>query len=322
MNYSNLIDIDKLLVKTQALMEKVYEVRESFGLQPQIDHVGACINYTDLNPMTREFLSETLNLIVDFVYNVTTQDTMLSEFVKTRSKSAAQTNLFQKARKKFRAYADLGSMPQDSEARDLARGQFCELLLFAFLQHYYHAVPVLRKMPLVTNLNIERHGADAIHMATEDDKYVLYIGEAKSVDKQSGNNFRTSLTNAIKDGYLHYNKHRQEIDQYVYEEFVPAELETVIQDYIEGRLNDIEIRIVCLAAYQTQNCNPQKTDRQSILDEIIGTIQDSITDRWKTTLHGGIPSNIVPRFRYIMFPLEELESTISHFVHLLWGATK
>lgn len=54
------------------------------------------------------------------------------------------------------------------------QGQYGELLLFNFIQHFFKAAPLLRKMPITTNPGLERHGADAIHYLDNGDEQIFF----------------------------------------------------------------------------------------------------------------------------------------------------
>jgi len=167
-----MIDVDSILIKTDAFIRTMYAVRDDFGLAADTRHLATCINRVDLQEMRDRFIEELTNTIVAFVYSPEKQLEIKNKLIEDgRDESNAWVHLLKRARKKFR--------PSD------LRGQFSELLLCNLLQHYYKAAPLLRKMSITTNPALERNGSDAIHLAVCDGKYRMYLGEAKTY-KRSG----------------------------------------------------------------------------------------------------------------------------------------
>ena len=296
---TKLVDTEKLLANTQAFIDTMYVVREDFSLIPSKEHIGTCINYSDLLEMREEFIDELTHTVTQFVYSKVNQDRLLAEFSKGRADSAAHSNLIKRAKSKFRT--------------SYLQGQFSELLIFNLLQHYYKAAPLLRKMPITTNRQVERHGADAIHIAQENGRYLLYIGEAKTYNPQNKKGLKTAINDAVSDVInKHYKNHRKELDLYVYEEFIPIELEKVAQDYLEGRLNNIEVHLVCIVAYDIKS-SINGMSREDILEQIIDDIRIETKNIKNTKTFKEIPPQIIPRLNYIIFPIQEMDNLIDIF---------
>src|SRR5215213_3629726 len=175
------IDIDSLLTETTAFIETMYAVREDFSLVPKKEHIATCIGYADLQEMRDEFVEELVGTLIPFVYSAEKSEEILEKFRKNRSEHAAREKLRRHCLRKFR--------------RSSSQGQFSELLLCSLLQHYFHAAPLVRKYPITTNPEVERHGADAIHVARKDGKTIFYLGEAKTY-KQAGG-LKAALKNAV-----------------------------------------------------------------------------------------------------------------------------
>lgn len=127
-----MIDLDRLLTRTDAFLNTLHIVRDGFGLLPAKDHIGTCINYVDLREMRSQFVEELASTIVTYVYAPDRQRKLIADLMyEGRDEASAQRRLYGLARKKFRP----SSM----------QGQFSELLLCNLLQHFFKAVPLVRK---------------------------------------------------------------------------------------------------------------------------------------------------------------------------------
>lgn len=148
-------DLAALKTCTTSLMNHMHVVQQSFQLLPDKDHYGTCINYVDLKEFREEFCGELINTIAEWVYSQKRAKEMLTIFeAEGRSQHNAMMKFMQHTFSKFR----------DRDKRKLFnQGQFGELLIFNFLQHFFGAVPLLRKMLIKTSKKMEVNGADAIH---------------------------------------------------------------------------------------------------------------------------------------------------------------
>src|SRR5579863_2901488 len=162
--------IEDLLVSTEAFIKTMHAVRDIFSFEPTKQHIATCINYADLQEMRNSFIREMKNMINSFVYSAVKQQSLIEAFSDGRDLAGAYTELHQRACDKFRTSS--------------LKGQFSELLLCNLLQHYFRAAPLLRKMPITTNPQVERHGADAIHVGENAGKRILYLGEAKTFHRE------------------------------------------------------------------------------------------------------------------------------------------
>ena len=59
-----MIDIRRLLLNTDRFISTLHVVQEPFGLQPDINHVGMCINYMDLQEMRERLVEELVDRLV------------------------------------------------------------------------------------------------------------------------------------------------------------------------------------------------------------------------------------------------------------------
>jgi|BarGraIncu00222A_1022003.scaffolds.fasta_scaffold15746_2 hypothetical protein len=290
-------DVESLLVKTEAFINTMYYVHDDFTLIPKKDHIGTIINYSDLQQMRNDFVEEMIHTVVKYVYSEEEQNKIIGVFTNEgRDKSAAYSKLTRKATQKFR--------------RDHIKGQFSELLLFNLLQYHFKAVPLLRKMPITTNPKLERNGADAFHISHQNGKYILYLGEAKTYNRETSS-LRSALKDSISSILEHYNNHRNELNLYIYEDFIPNELEKIADNYINGKLKDIEIHLVCMITYDNKkdvngNC------REELINSEISSITEE-TKKIKKDVFREIPSILIPRINYIIFPIKNMNELIEVF---------
>lgn len=293
------VNIDKLLANTQAFINTMYVVREDFSLTPNKNHIGTCINYADLIEMREEFIEELVHTVTQFVYSKNKQSKLVSEFSKDRDNSAAQSKLVKRAKTKFRT--------------SYLQGQFSELLVFNLLQHYFKAAPLLRKMPITTNVQTERHGADAIHISYQDGKYLLFVGEAKTYNPKDKKGLKSAINDAVSDAIeKHYKNHRKELSLYVFEDFIPKDLENIAKEYLEGKLDNIEVHLVCIVTYDIKK-EITGINRNDILDEFIEDIRMETKNISNSKTFKSIPANILPRLNFIIFPVQELDKLIELF---------
>ncbi len=293
------IDFDSLLTKVDALMRTMHVVRESFSLPPTKDHIGTCISYSDLIEMRPEFIRELKSSATAFVYSVNKQQELLQKFRdQGRDEAGAWEIIADRAKEKFRP----GNM----------RGQLSELLLSNFLQHYFRAVPLLRKMPITTNPRLERNGADAIHIRKNDQgEFTLYLGEAKTIHRRT-DSFKGAIVESVDDIVKHYQEHRNELYLYTYEDFLPPELEGIATAYIEGSQKNITVELVCIATYNCKNSPGGKNERE-ILESIIESIRDEAKEASSHPVFARVPQNLLPRLNYILFSVSNLNRLIEEF---------
>lgn len=297
------IDVEPLLVTVEAFIETLYVVRDAISLPPTKQHISACINYADLIEMRDEFIRELVHTAIPFVYSPAKQKAILRKLKKGRSDGAAMSELMRRTKEKFRT-SDL-------------RGQFSELILCNVLQHYFRAAPLLRKMPITTNPQIERHGADAIHVGSRNGSYVLYLGEAKTYDRKQ-DAFKDSLSDAIDSALEHYGSHRFELDCYLYEDFLSPELETVADEYKAGRLGNMEVEIVCIATFD-QQASISGANREERLANTLECVRRLATHETFKAVLQRVPKELLPRMNYVVVPTTSLKTLLAAFQKHLGG---
>lgn len=289
--------INNLLVPTEAFIRTMYAVHDVLAFEPTKNHIATCINYADLQEMRDNFIREMKNMVNSFVYSATKQKELIAALSNGRDLGGAYTELHQRACEKFRS-TDL-------------KGQFSELLLCILLQHYFRAVPLLRKMAITTNPALERNGADALHVGEDSGNWRLYLGEAKTFHRAQRSS-SDAIVECLESILTHYNSHRKELNLYTYEDFLSPELETLAQQYQNGEVPDVEVHLVCLATY---NCDRLLSgmSRQEYLGNIIANIRadaDAVRNR---QIFSQFPPQLIPRLNFILFSVRDLDNLIEAF---------
>jgi len=298
-------EIEKLLSCTKMFMNHVHFVQQSFNLLPDKKHFGTCINYVDLQEFREEFCLELIRTIPEWFYSQTKAANILNTLItEGRSSQNAQAALITLTFDKFR---------NSSTDKLLIQGQFGELLLFNFLQSFFKCVPLLRKMPITTSVELERFGADAVHYKLEGGKNLFYLGEAKTYSSKY--KFPVAFEDAIDSILNTYAEHRKELGRYVYDSFIDDSLIQVATDYKNGKLKNVEVQLVSVITY----CENQKVDKDNEA-QIKADIIKIISERGKALdrkLFKKIDSGLHPRFNYIILPVWELDVLLKQFQKLI-----
>ncbi|MES2458685.1 MAG: DUF1837 domain-containing protein [Bacteroidota bacterium] len=287
------IDFEKLLPKMEAFIRTMHHVSMDLEIKPKKKHIGTCINYNDLIQLKEEFIKELLASVTRFVYSKAKGKEIVQKLETDHETEDAFNLLNQQAKDKFRPYT--------------VQGQFSELLLFNLLQYHFKAVPLIRKMKITTNVQLERNGADAIHVATSDNKYILYLGEAKTYTSGFKAGFKKSLTSIVET----FSKHRNELDLYKFEDFLEPELIDLATKYINSELDNIEVHMVCIVTFCVGDV-PLGDDRQKTIDKYMSTITDEV-DKIIDSDYPDIQEPILARINYIFMPVNGLEKLIEDF---------
>jgi len=299
-------DIAKRLIENDSLFNKVHVIQQSFDILPDDkEHVGVCIKYQDLAEMRSEFINELVDSVVDWVYSSEKYETLISDTMGMgKSIASANSAIIAKARQKFRI---------GTGEKLLIQGQFGELLLFHFIQRHFGAVPLLRKMPITTSSAHERFGADAIHYKIDDDKNVLILGEAKTYT--SDYKFNAAFEDALVSILDTYDKHRQEMNLYLHEDFLDAEMDKVAESYLNGTMDKVEVHLVSIVTY-----NETHKLKITSQEDILAQIEVLIKSRYCNFDNGKIDlenNPILNRITYIAFPIWDLEALAEAFQDLL-----
>jgi len=299
-------DIVKRLINNDSLFNKIHVIQQRFDILPDNkDHFGACIKYQDLGEMRNEFINELVDSVIDWVYSTQKYKRIIDALIaKGKSESAANSELLRKAREKFR---------KGDDSNLLIQGQLGELLLFHFIQRCFDAVPILRKMPILTSSKHERFGADAIHYKVDTDKNVIIIGEAKTYI--SDYKFNPAFENALDSILATYENHKEEMNLYVHEDFLDAEMDKIAESYLNGTMENCEVHLVSIITYN--ETEELKTTNQS---DILAQIKRIIEKRYRDFSNDKInitTNPILNRISYIAFPIWDLKQLAQTFQDLL-----
>ncbi len=286
------INLENLLTDTSRLINTMYFVKNAY-FWDRDDTICTCINFAYLLCMRDEFLQELVSTIIDYVYHEKKQESIIKKI--SPKPSIGYSFLFQQATNKFRNCS--------------INGQFAELLIFNLLQHHFRAVPIIRKMTLTTNTELERNGADSIHIGKSNGKYVMYIGECKNYNFDKC--FNKSFHDALDDVIEHYKNHRNELNLYTYDEFISPELEEFARDYLEGK-EEIELNMIAMASYN-ETIDIKGTNKNEKLNFIMNQITRSVESLKKEYVLKKIPEELHPRIHFILFPLWELSELLNRF---------
>ncbi len=300
-------DILKRLVQNDALFKKIHIITQTYDILPSDkEHIGAYIEYQDINELREDFLEELTDSIVDWIYSSEKFNELEQKAVsKGKTEAAATQEVGRKAKQKFRANHNSDKL--------LIQGQLGELLLFHFIQKCMKAVPLLRKMNITTSSDHERFGADAIHYKVEKEKNILVLGEAKTYT--SAYKFAEAFSDALDSIVNTYKKHRSELNLYVHEDFLDVEMNAVAEEYLNNTLGNVEIQLVSIITYN-------ETTQLKIENEegIKRQIEEVIENRYKQYDKSKIDimnNPILKRITYIVFPVWDLKDLAERFQNMI-----
>jgi hypothetical protein len=300
-------DILKRLIKSDALFKKIHIISQKYDILPNDkEHIGAYIEYQDIDELRDDFLEELVDSIVDWIYSAEKFAYLKKKaMAKGKTEAAASQEVGRKARNKFRS--------NHNDDKLLIQGQLGELLLFQFIQHCMHAIPILRKMSITTSTDHERFGADAIHYKIENGKHIIIFGEAKTYTSKY--RFNEAFEDALDSIVNTYKNRREELKLYVHEDFLDAELNGIVEDYLNNELNPVEVHLVCIVTYNEVS-NIDKTSESAIKAQIEKIIEDKYKNFDKSKID--IENNpILTRITYIVFPVWDLKDLAERFQNLI-----
>ncbi|MBL7730021.1 MAG: DUF1837 domain-containing protein [Chitinophagaceae bacterium] len=294
------IDIKPLLNKIDSLIATTFFVKAEVGLTPKSEHIITSIKYQGLNQMRTQFVRRLVNSIVKYVFSKSKLEALTKELTQLEKLDDGDIHaeIFQQARQFFRS-SDV-------------RGQFSELLLFNFLQYYFEALPVVRKMVITTNPEVERHGADAIHLGKSvPGGFQVYLGEAKTYT--SG--FKGAFENAIKSIVSAYREHRSELQLYKYEEFLEPEVRSLMKDYLNIKI-ELPVKLVVIISYCT-GATPDKASseeyQQHYIEHVLNECLKIKDSHYKDSDNKPVNHALLKEINYILFPVNDLEKLLEEF---------
>lgn len=300
-------DILKRLIKNDSLFNMIGVVVQQYDILPKNkEHIGAYIEYQDLQELRDEFVEELSYTIVDWIYSSEKYEEIKKNMVNSgMSEAAASEYIGRKAKNKFRANKNSENV--------LIQGQMGELLLYHFIQKYMKAVPLLRKMKIATSPNHERFGADAIHFKIENGKNIIILGEAKTYT--STYKFNEAFSDALDSILNTYNNHRSELGLYVHEDFLDDEMKVVAEKYLNNKLKPVEIHLVSIVTYN-ESSKLNKIDETGIRNNIKKIIEDRYRNYDKNKIDMD-RNPILSRITYIVFPVWNLKELAEKFQKLI-----
>lgn len=300
-------DILKRLIKNDSLFNMIGVIVRQYDILPNNkEHIGAYIEYQDIQELRDGFVEELSDTIVDWIYSSEKYEELKKKLVNSgKSEAAASQHIGRKAKNKFRANKNSENV--------LIQGQMGELLLYHFIQKCMKAVPLLRKMNIATSSDHERFGADAIHFKIENDKNIIILGEAKTYTSKY--KFNEAFSDALDSILNTYNKHRSELGLYVHEDFLDDEMNVVAEKYLNNTLKSVEIQLVSIVTYNELS-KIDKIDENTIRNNI----KKIIEDRYRNYDKNKIDMNknpILSRITYIVFPIWDLKELAKKFQKLI-----
>ena len=300
-------DILKRLIKNDSLFNMIGVIVQQYDILPNNkEHIGAYIEYQDIQELRDRFVEELSDTIVDWIYSSEKYEEIKKKLVNSgKSEAAASQYIGRKAKNKFRANKNSEDV--------LIQGQMGELLLYHFIQKCMKAVPLLRKMNIATSTDHERFGADAIHFKIENGKNIIILGEAKTYTSKY--KFNEAFSDALDSILNTYNKHRSEVELYVHEDFLDDEMNEIAEKYLNNTLKPVEIQLVSIVTYNELS-NINKIDEDTIRNEIEKIIEERYRnyDNNKIDI---IKNPILSRITYIVFPVWDLKELAGKFQKLI-----
>lgn len=300
-------DILKRLIKNDSLFNMIGVIVQQYDILPNNkEHIGAYIEYQDIQELRDGFVEELSDTIVDWIYSSEKYEEIKKKLVNSgRSEAAASQYIGRKAKNKFRANKNSENV--------LIQGQMGELLLYHFIQKCMKAVPLLRKMNIATSSDHERFGADAIHFKIENDKNIIILGEAKTYTSKY--KFNEAFSDALDSILNTYNKHRSELVLYVHEDFLDDEMNVVAEKYLNNTLKSVEIQLVSIVTYNELS-KIDKIDENTIRNNIKKIIEDRYRNFDKNKIDMS-KNPILSRITYIVFPVWDLKELAEKFQKLI-----
>lgn len=289
--------IAEMLANTDRFFANVHHFECALHSIPGKSHRGATITHQDLSERRADFVRELRNTMSAWVFSKQHYKQIFEKEVAARGGDIqnAASNIHEIVHERFR--------------KGHPNGQFGELLLFNFIQHFFKAAPLLRKMQLTTNPKIERHGADAIHYYPDGDKHKIYVGEAKTY--ASKYKFNEALTSAINSAFDGFQNLSSELSLYIYNDFIEPALHPVAQGVRDNTLPGIQYELVCVVSY-AETSTKSAADEATIKSRIEKILNDRMAS-YDMTPHAAKCQVTLGRFHYFVLPVWELDKILVEF---------
>ena len=282
----------------------MHYVIQDLNIKPKNKHISTCLKYQDGICLSPNFVKELVSSVISFVYRDVDIREMEKEY-KERGLSEYEsiTSIFQDACDFF-------------IKKKVPKGQFSELLLSTLLKTYFQAIPFVFKMKVTTNTELERNGADAIHIAKHDEpnKYKIYLGEAKTYTSGFSNAFRdaqksifSTLNNILNERKI-YVRNRTLFEDGFSELF---------EAWVNGSDDKFEINLVCIITYCVKDeielslkSSETYSNFMKIIKSNTNLIKEKTFNKFSSNLH-------FARLHYIFFPIDDLDNLIEMFSNKL-----
>lgn len=291
------VEIDALLASTDSLLNNVFTFNCTGHSMPGNSHRGAAVAHQDTLERKDDFLRELKNTMCAWVYSKNKYNKIFLDEMAVRGADVqnVSSHLQFLVREKFR--------------KGYPQGQFGELLLFNFLQHFFKAAPLLRKMPITTNQAIERHGADAIHYRPQGGKNLVFIGEAKTYSSKY--RFKSALDDSVDSVIKSFLNLGNELNLYINDDFIEDNLREIAGHIKRNTLPNVVYELVCIISYQEN----EKSKTGTCQSEIEKSIEDAVTSH--ILKHQGdlghIDQGTLGKIHFIFFPFWEFDKLLNGF---------
>ncbi|MBL0532240.1 DUF1837 domain-containing protein [Aeromonas dhakensis] len=289
--------LEKLLTNVDSLINHTCHFTFDLTKPEGKSHKGICVNYTDLQERRSDFIRELKNTVCSWVYGKDKYNTLFKKELEKRGYDYQN------------ASSHIDSLARDKFRKGIPQGQFGELLLFNFLQYFFKAPALLRKMPLTTSRGHERFGADAIHYKKNDEQHIIFIGESKAY--KSNYKFKQAFSESLNSIINTYNTLQEELLLYTYDDFIDPKLQDIAEKLKDGELENVRYELVCLISYSELD-NPHAECEE----EIKRNIRDIILNRFSSLnldITKDISRPLLQRVHYIVFPFWDFDGILEGF---------
>lgn len=294
------------IIRNDSLFRFIRVIQQEFDIKPNSkNHIGASIEYQDIQELRGEFLEELIDTMIDWVYSSEKFKKILTKIVHNgKAEVAAFSQIHNKVHKQFR---------KESDGKLSALGQIGELLLSHFIQRYLGAVPILRKQEIRAISASESICKNAIHYKKENGKNVIILGETKSYTSKY--NFNEAFKESIDSILNTYKNYAEEKELYIHEDFIDKDMNDVAETYLNGTMVKPQVNLVSITIYNED----QEIDIINE-DEIKKQIDDILKERYSEFSDDYIDVRKYPilnRITYIIFPVWEIEKLAIEYEELL-----
>jgi Cap4 SAVED domain len=268
-------------------------------------HRAVCITHLTLCEQTEKFANSLVRAIKPFVYSPEKLKELAESLLLEEKLPSEEIDQF--------ITQHCSGLFRDSSVD----GQLGELILYVILEQFFESIPIIRKMPITTNTELERNGADAIHLKIRNGTYELIIGEAKTYSKLTNQDsnpsnqpsyrgFAESISSAIDSFKNLWN----ETEIYLNNNFVPDDLKNVVKAIKRKELNH-SVLICCICVYEHDS--PEGNEDRENVEIMHREAEEAIKKFCKSIHYTRIPENLKPKFCLISFPVSDMNKLKEQF---------